>query len=754
MNVTDRPKPVRNRARLVFVVAVCCLLLTVLFGLSGKAGSASAPGHAVAGYGGETFDGGYYTVEEVVNFMGEEAATHQGIAERVDIGDSWCKTHPGQCTFPSAWNGYDMWVMRITNLTIPGPKPVFWFDTGIHSREIATPEIAIRFIKWLLDNYDTDPDAHWLVDYHDIWVMPLVNPDGHHMVESGGNAPTYHRKNADNDDGCTTYDNWGVDLNRNYPFMWACCGGSTNDPCDMNNYRGPEPNSEEETQAIVSKIRELVPDQRGPAEDDAVPITGTGVFQSMHSHGTVNFFPWIHTLSPAPNDASLRNIAAHMSALDAGGNGYPYCNDCHSIIDGSSADWAYGELGAAAMSTEISGSSFAPPYEDIDGLWNENRGMLIYLAKIARTPYLTTRGPDANSVATSPVTVTQGTDFQVTGVINHAWEENSYSQRVAEAEYYIDNPPWAGGTPIAMTGDFTSTTVPVSAQVSTTSIAPGRHIIYVRGRGEEDYSGLHSWGPVSAAFVYVVTETATPTPLATATATAQLTATATACTVQFTDVPVDSPFHQYIRCLGCMDVVSGYPCGNVGEPCDAQNNPYFRPGSGITRGQIAKIVSNSAGLSGDPGEQRYEDVPEGGPFYLWISRLSDAGVMGGYPCGAEAEPCVPPLERPYFRPYNHATRGQLSKIASNAAGFAESHSEQTFADVGPDAPFYLWVERLAYRGLIGGYPCGGINPETGESEPCDELHRAYFRSGNLVTRGQTSKIATLTFFPDCSIPAR
>ena len=43
--------------------------------------------------------------------------------------------------------------------------------------------------------------------------------------------------------------------------------------------------------------------------------------------------------------------------------------------------------------------------------------------------------------------------------------------------------------------------------------------------------------------------------------------------------------------------------GGPGEPCDLENRPYFRPNNNVTRGQIAKVVSESAGLSEDPGEQ-------------------------------------------------------------------------------------------------------------------------------------------------------
>src|SRR5688500_758224 len=149
-----------------------------------------------------TFFGGYRTVEEMEAFLDAKVAAYPTLVEKLDIGDSWCKTHPGQCTQPNSWNGYDLFVLRITNRSIPGPKPIFWYDSGIHSREIATPETAMRFIDHLLNGYASDADAHWLVDHHEIYVMPMLNPDGHHIVENGASQPRPQRKNADNDDGC------------------------------------------------------------------------------------------------------------------------------------------------------------------------------------------------------------------------------------------------------------------------------------------------------------------------------------------------------------------------------------------------------------------------------------------------------------------------------------------------------------------------------------------------------------------------
>jgi hypothetical protein len=231
-------------------------------------------------------------------------------------------------------------------------------------------------------------------------------------------------------------------------------------------------------------------------------------------------------------------------------------------------------------------------------------------------------------------------------------------------------------------------------------------------------------------------------------------------------VPESYTFYNNIQCLVCRGVISGYQCGGVNpetgqpEPCDAQNRGYFRPENRIVRGQIAKIVDNSQSYSNETCSsvippvtgQTYQDVPPSDTFYTWIERLSQQGVMGGYPCGTRAnEPCVPPANLPYFRPYNHATRAQVAKIVSNAAGFSEPipAGQQTYTDVLPGSEFWVYIERLSDRGIISGVACGGINPETGQPEPCDSLNRPYYRPNNSIKRGQTSKIVANTFFPEC-----
>jgi hypothetical protein len=211
--------------------------------------------------------------------------------------------------------------------------------------------------------------------------------------------------------------------------------------------------------------------------------------------------------------------------------------------------------------------------------------------------------------------------------------------------------------------------------------------------------------------------------------------TPTTCPIQFSDVPVGSTFYEFIRCLACRGIINGYPDGT------------FKPNNNVTRGQLSKIVSNSAGFS-DPATQMFEDVPPGSTFFDFIGRLASRGYINGYPCGGPGEPCVPPGNLPYFRPNNPATRGQISKIVSNAAGFIEPVTGQTFEDVLPGSPFYEFIERLASRGVMSGYPCNSI-----PSEPCvPPENRPYFRPSNNATRGQTSKIVANTFFPNCVTP--
>lgn len=239
-------------------------------------------------------------------------------------------------------------------------------------------------------------------------------------------------------------------------------------------------------------------------------------------------------------------------------------------------------------------------------------------------------------------------------------------------------------------------------------------------------------------------QTSTPTHTGTATRTRTATpvggATSTPCAIEFTDVPPSNNFYENVRCLACREILSGYTsparCPETGAPC-------FRPGDNITRGQMAKIVSNAAGFDEPHAGVTFTDVPATHTFYIFIQRLASRGVVSGYNtqdrCPATGAPC--------FQPEALVTRGQMSKFVALAAAFTEPvpAGQQSFVDVPSSDTFWQYIERLSTRGVVGGYSCGGAG------EPCPG---SYFRPNNFVTRGQASKFVSLAFFPNCQTPAR
>jgi hypothetical protein len=225
------------------------------------------------------------------------------------------------------------------------------------------------------------------------------------------------------------------------------------------------------------------------------------------------------------------------------------------------------------------------------------------------------------------------------------------------------------------------------------------------------------------------------------------------CPIQFQDIGCNTRFYRQVRCLSERGIVSGYPCGGPGEPCVPPGNlPYYRPDNYLTRGQISKMVALAANFS-DPipsTQQTFEDVPPNNTFWIYIERVALHGVVQGYPCGSPGEPCIAPANRPYFRPYNNATRGQICKMVSLAAGWTPPipSTQQTYEDVPPSSTFWLYIEREKIKSALNGfgYACGG------PGEPCvPPNNRLYFRPYSEATRGEAAHVTSITFFGRCGL---
>lgn len=418
----------------------------------------------------------YRTIVDLYADLQTRAQAYPGLTYLRSIGKSY--------------EGRDIWSMRVTNEShVVADKPRLFLMANIHGRELITPEMAMVFMDHLLENYGVDPDVTWILDWHEIYIVVSANPDGHVRNET---TLAYWRKNTHPYGSCSP-DSIGVDLNRNHSFKWGLGVGSSGDPCDET-YRGPSNASEAETQLIQNYVRSLFPDQRGPGDTDAAPEDATGVLISLHSYSNLILWPWGWTNATAPNSAGLAALGQKMATY----NYYdPQQSNALYLTDGSTDDWSYGELGIASYTFEM-GSSFYPSCSQYDSLIQPNIPAILYAARVADTPYITSRGPDALNLVVTPDEVVGAWPVHLAAQINDTQNGN---KAIQQAEYSIDLPPWAGGTAVSMTpvdGAFNTASEAVQAEVDTRALTGGRHILYVRG---QDITGY--WGPVSAVFLWV-----------------------------------------------------------------------------------------------------------------------------------------------------------------------------------------------------------------------------------------------------------
>ncbi|MBL8113557.1 MAG: carboxypeptidase, partial [Acidobacteria bacterium] len=226
----------------------------------------------------DAFAGGYRTVAEHEQHLQSIATSRPDLATLVDFGDTWRKLQGRP--------GFDLLALCLTKkvagdcaLSPSSTKPRFLLMGAIHARELTTAELVWRFADHLVAGYGTDAEVTALLESTEIWLVPVFNADGRAIVEQGGSSPYLQRKNGNDTLGTcsnppSSSNQHGIDLNRNASYGWGGLGTSTS-PCSAT-YRGTAAASEPEEQAIEALLRQLFPDQRGPAPGDAAPLSSTG----------------------------------------------------------------------------------------------------------------------------------------------------------------------------------------------------------------------------------------------------------------------------------------------------------------------------------------------------------------------------------------------------------------------------------------------------------------------------------------------
>jgi hypothetical protein len=125
----------------------------------------------------------------------------------------------------------------------PG-RPNAIFLATYHAREWAATEMALRLMKHLARPPGTDRRVDSLVANRDIWIVPVVNPDGYEHTFTTNRLWRKNRRPG------ATAGTFGVDLNRNHSEHWAFDDVGSSPSQTSETYRGTAAASEPETQAI------------------------------------------------------------------------------------------------------------------------------------------------------------------------------------------------------------------------------------------------------------------------------------------------------------------------------------------------------------------------------------------------------------------------------------------------------------------------------------------------------------------------
>lgn len=327
--------------------------------------------------------GQYHTYAETETVLTALAANYPAIAQRTVIGTSL--------------QGRNVSMLKISdNVTVDENEPEVLYMGNHHARELMSVEIPLLFAEYLLENYGTHATVTNYVNTREIYVVPLVNPDGHFYVQQNhaGSPNTWWRKNRrDNLDGF-----FGVDLNRNYGYQWGFDNVGSSPVTSSNVYRGTGEFSEPETQVIRNLVnaREFVS------------------WFSYHSYGELLLYGWGYIPANTPDHQAISALAD--SLVDE--NGYLAGNPASGAIyitNGVSDDWGYGEQTSKpkifAYTPEVNSAAqggFGPAETYIVPTFNLLLPMNMKLLKFADNPYRVvgpwapeqdpTQGPYGNAI--------------------------------------------------------------------------------------------------------------------------------------------------------------------------------------------------------------------------------------------------------------------------------------------------------------------------------------------------------------------
>ena len=316
-------------------------------------------------------DSNYHDYAEMASETATIAANNPGIVSRFSLGNSY--------------QGRAIWALKVSdNVGTDESEPEVLFTANQHAREHLTVEMALYILNQLVNGYNAnDARIRNIVDNREIWIVPMVNPDGVEYDIATGSYRLW-RKNRQPS---------ATDLNRNWSFQWGCCGGSSG-TVSSETYRGPSAFSAPETQVVRNFVNSRV-------------VGGTQQIKShidWHTYSELILWPYGYTTAntTATLNTNDRNAHATLGQQMANTNGYTpeQASDLY-IADGTINDWMWGTYKIFSYTFEMfptgSNPGFYPPDEQIGPQTSRNREAFLMFLEASDCIYkvigLTCGGP-------------------------------------------------------------------------------------------------------------------------------------------------------------------------------------------------------------------------------------------------------------------------------------------------------------------------------------------------------------------------
>lgn len=281
--------------------------------------------------------------------------------------------------------GRDIWAIEVSNA--PGSHNATKAEVLMmgchHAREPMSVEATLDLLNYLTTQYGLKSEVTNIVNNQEVWIVPMVNPDGHVYCETTDQNWRKNRKN--NGDGT-----FGVDNNRNYSYKWGLDNVGSSNQGGSDTYRGTGPNSELENQ----HVRDFM------AQHNFFSSI------SFHSYGQYVIYPWGYGYNLHTPDHLTFNVSAD-SMNNSNGYAIGTAPELLYLVNGEYCDWAYGETTQKPLNygyTMELGTTFYPAESQVQGILDEVRPSMTYLIRSAQPA----AGEATVTLSTHAITLARG----------------------------------------------------------------------------------------------------------------------------------------------------------------------------------------------------------------------------------------------------------------------------------------------------------------------------------------------------------